>query len=119
MLKNNAYGISGIDNIIKYKPTVYKTEGVSNYKVKLLTSTSFLLNTSHKAKFEMLLRNEHVEFAKTNYTKSLIIYKLCNISNLQVDQLVNSTLFDLAEEFVPMPYVSINLDVLNKKMKLK
>lgn len=34
-VKNNAYGISGIDNIIKYKPAVYKTEGVSNYKVKL------------------------------------------------------------------------------------
>jgi len=47
----------------------------------------------------MLLRNEHVEFVKKNYAKSLIIYKLCNISNLQVDKLVNSTLFDLAEEF--------------------
>ena len=104
-----------IDNIIKYKPTVYKTEGVSNYKVKLFNFNEFSINTSHEAKFEMLMRNEHVEFVKTNYTKSLIIYKLCNISNLQVDKLVNSTLFDLAEEFVPMPHISINLDILNKK----
>ena len=118
-VKNNAYGISGIDNIIKYKPTIYKTEGVSNYKVKLFNFNDYSTNTSHKKNFEMLLRNEHVEFVKKNYAKSLIIYKLCNISNLQVDKLVNSTLFDLAEEFVPMPYISINLDVLNKKDEIK
>lgn len=118
-VKNNAYGISGIDNIMKYKPIVYKSEGVSNYKVKLFNFNDFSTNKSHKAKFEMFLRNERIEFIETNYTKSLIIYKLCNMSNLQIDKLINNTLFDLAEEFVPMPYVSINLDALNKKDVIK
>lgn len=118
-VKNNAYGISGIDNIMKYKPIVYKSEGISNYKVKLFNFNDFSTNKSHKAKFEMFLRNERIEFIETNYTKSLIIYKLCNMSNLQIDKLINNTLFDLAEEFVPMPYVSINLDALNKKDVIK
>ena len=114
-IKNNAYGISGIDNIIKYRPNVYKTKGISNYKVKLFNFNEFSTNKSHKAKFEMFLTNEEIKFVKTNYTKSLIIYKLQDISNLQVDKIINNTLFDLAEEFVPMPYISINLDILNKK----
>ncbi|NWO18685.1 S8 family peptidase [Leptotrichia sp. oral taxon 223] len=114
-VKNNAYGISGIDNIMKYKPIAYKSEGISNYKVKLFNFNDFSTNKSHKAKFEMFLRNEKIEFIKTNYTKSLIIYKLQDISNLQIDKLINNTLFDLAEEFVPMPHISINLDILNKK----
>ena len=114
-IKNNAYGISGIDNIIKYRPNVYKTKGISNYKVKLFNFNEFSTNKSHKAKFEMFLTNEKIKFIKTNYTKSLIIYKLQDISNLQIDKLINNTLFDLAEEFVPMPHISINLDILNKK----
>lgn len=63
-VKNNAYGISGIDNIMKYKPIVYKSEGVSNYKVKLFNFNDFSTNKSHKAKFEMFLRNEQIEFIK-------------------------------------------------------
>ena len=43
-IKNNAYGISGIDNIIKYRPNVYKTKGISNYKVKLFNFNEFSTN---------------------------------------------------------------------------
>ena len=68
-IKNNAYGISGIDNIIKYRPNVYKTKGISNYKVKLFNFNEFSTNKSHKAKFEMLLTNEEIKFVKTNIFK--------------------------------------------------
>ncbi len=118
-VKNNAYGISGIDNIVKYKPNVYKVEKDSNYKVKLFNFNDFSINASNKEKFEEFLKDEGVEFERTKYTNSLIIYKLCNISNFKVDMLVNNSLFDLAEEFVPMPSISIDLDTFSEKDEIK
>lgn len=118
-VKNNAYGISCIDKIIKYRPHIYKAEGKCNYKVKLLNFNENVTNKSNRQKFEELLRDENIDFIRTNYTKSLIIYKLSNMTNAKVDKLTNNTLFDLTEEFVPMPKISINLDALNKKDKIK
>ena len=74
-VKNNAYGISGIDNIVKYKPNVYKVEKDSNYKVKLFNFNDFSINASNKEKFEEFLKDEGVEFERTKYT-NYVIYRI-------------------------------------------
>ncbi|MDK4483525.1 S8 family peptidase [Fusobacterium necrophorum] len=111
--KNNAYGISGIEDIIKYKPNIYKADNISNYKLKLFNFRDFSVNQSNKIKFEKLLKSKKIDYIKTNYTKSLIIYKLCNMSGLMINELMNDTLFDLTEEFVPMPAITMSLDSLD------
>lgn len=109
---NNAYGISGIEDIQIYHPYIEKIEEQFNYKVKLFNFHDYGFNMSNCSKFENLLRSKQIEFIRTKYAKSLIIYKLLNIGSAALDDLINHQLFDLTEEIIPMPFFSMELDSL-------
>lgn len=109
-LEKNFYGISGVEDITKYTPIIEKNDNLSNYKVKLFNFNEFSINKTNQINFEKFLKSKNIEYSKANYASSLIIYKLCNISHLILDEIKNNTIFDLTEEFIPMPSISLGLD---------
>ena len=111
----NAYGISCIESINRYKPYLHDFQAGYNYKVKLFNFNEDSSNLENKRKFEKLLKDKDIEFTRSNYSKNLIIYKLIGVSSLEVNRIVNDTLFDLVEAIVTMPTISISLDELIDK----
>ena len=113
--EKNAYSISCIESINRYKPYLHEFQSGFNYKVKLFNFNEGPSNTENKRKFEKFLNDEEIKFVRTNYSKNLIIYKLLDVSSIEVNRIVNDTLFDLVETFVTMPTISIGLDELIDK----
>ena len=107
-----AYGISGIEEISRYHTPIERADGPANYKVKLFDFHDYSTNQSIHTRFEQLLRSRNVDFIRTVYARTLIIYKLRGISTLQLDNLMQADLFEMAEEIVPMPFFDIVLDSL-------
>lgn len=106
----NAYGISGIDEVKKFRALVEMADEQTNYKVRLFDFHDYSFNMTNRSRFEQLLRSKEIQFNRSEYAKSLIIYKLCNVNETILDDLLSEELFDLAEEIVPMPSFEISLD---------
>lgn len=110
--EKNAYGISGIEEISRFHTPVERATGQANYKIKLFDFHDYSTNQSIHKRFEHMLWSRNVEFNRTVYTSTLVIYKLRGISVLQLDELMQADLFEMAEEIVPMPIFDITLDSL-------
>ena len=110
--EKNAYGISGIEEISRFHTPVERSTRQANYKIKLFDFHDYSTNQSIHTRFEHMLVSRNVEFSRTVYTSTLVIYKLRDISILQLDELMQADLFEMAEEIVPMPIFDITLDSL-------
>lgn len=117
----NAYGISGIEDITRFLTYVKYADGRANYKIKLLDFHDYSANQSNHTKFEQLLISKCISYNRTNYSKSLVVYKLRNLDTTELDDLLKSDIFDLAEEIVPMPFFDLALDSLisQKDIRIK
>lgn len=109
----NAYGISGIEEIVRYVTPVEYAKTNANYKIKLFDFHEFSVNSSYYTRLEELLRRKQIAYKCTKYTDTLIIYKLMDLKSTELDALLEEELFDIAEEIVPMPFYSISLDSIN------
>jgi hypothetical protein len=109
-VEKNAYGISGIDDIKKFHAIVELVDNYENYKVKLFNFHDYSINMSNCTKFELLLRNKGIVFNRSEYAKSLIVYKICNINEAVLDELLDEDMFDLAEKIIPMPSFELAMD---------
>ena len=114
----NSYGISGIEDISRFHATVKYTDEKTNYKIKLFDFHDYSTNNNYHLKFKRLLQTKKIDYVRTDYTKTLIVYKLKNINSSQLDDLLNSELFDLAEEIEPMPSFTIALDSFNSAQRI-
>lgn len=110
---SNAYGISGIEKINRFRAPVEYADGRANYKVKLFDAHDYSINKSYYMKFEQLLISVGVKYNRTFYAQGLVIYKLQQLDAAGLDDLLQADLFDLAEEIVPMPSLNIVLDSLD------
>lgn len=119
--EKNSYGISGIESIERFCTKIEIIEEKANYKVKLFNFRDYSVNSSMCMRFEQFLKAKEVEFTRGKYGKSLIIYKMCDIPNTMLDELLDSELFDLAQEISPMPMFQIGLDSLasSKQVNIK
>ena len=117
----NAYGISGIEDITRFLTYVKYADGRANYKIKLLDFHDYSANQSNHTKFEQLLISKCISYNRTNYSKSLVVYKLRNLDTTELDDLLKSDIFDLSEEIVPMPFFDLALDSLisQKDIRIK
>lgn len=116
--EDNFYGLSGIENVMKYTPIIEEDNKTSNYKVKLFNFNEFSTNKTNQLNFEKFLIDKNIKYEKKDYAKSLIIYKLQNISQSVLDEIKNNSIFDLTEEFIPMPSISLELDALSIEKKI-
>lgn len=108
--EENAYGISCIDDIELFHPTIIKGMEVMNYKVKLINFQNYQLNTSVENIFENFCENSGINFSKTDYAKNFSIYNLI-IPNC--DAFLNDLdddICDLLYSFEPMPKLPISFD---------
>ena len=113
---NNAYGISGIDEIERFHPSVEYAEGQVNYKVKLFDFHDYSANQGNCMNFERLLHSKRVDYSRADYSRTLVIYKLRNLEAAELDDLLQSEQFELAEEIIPMPSFDITLDSLDSQI---
>lgn len=111
----NAYGISGIEEIARFLAPVEYADEPANYKVKLFDFHDYGINQSYYTRFERFLHSKEIDYVRTNYTKTLVIYKLQNLKTLQLNDLLQEDLFDLAEEIVPMPAFHLFLDAIDSR----
>ena len=105
-----AYEISCIEEIGEFKPTIVKSSTIDDYKIKLINFQNYAQNKVYARRFENYLIEKQIEYKKTKYSPDLYVYKLKKADSAVVDSLMNSDIFDLTEEIVPMPKVFLDLD---------
>jgi hypothetical protein len=105
-----AYEISCIEKIKKFNPRVIQSKKPEDYKVKLLNFQDYSLNNALRIRFERYLNQNNIEYKKTKYSSDLEIFKMKNTSSTMLDSLLKSEIFDLTEEIIPMPKISLELD---------
>lgn len=105
-----AYEISCIEEIGEFKPTIVRSSTIDDYKIKLLNFQDDALNEAYARRFENYLIEKQIEYKKTKYSPDLDIYKLIKADSAVVDSLMNSDIFDLTEEIIPMPKVFLDFD---------
>ena len=112
--EKNRYGISCITDIAMFKPvvTIDSKEKVRDYKVKLINYNDYELNRAISRLFEETCSNLQISFTKTNYTDKLIIYKLQEIGEKQIENVASTQSFESIFSIEPMPQYSVGLDFL-------
>lgn len=107
-----AYEISCIEQIGEFKPMLIKSSTIEDYKIKLINFQDYALNKAYARRFENYLTENQIKYKKTKYSPELDVYKLIKADSTVVDSLINSNIFDLTEEIIPMPKVFLSLDSL-------
>lgn len=114
-----AYAISGIDNIKLFHPIIRSdNKTVNNYKVKLINFQDYALNNGYRKYFEQKLVQKKIDYKATQYSPTMTIYKILEITKAKLDSLNDDNIFDLAFEVVPMPKVGIKLDMLSTEKQV-
>lgn len=113
-----AYAISAIEKIDIFSTRINKNLEVGNYKVKLIDFQDFSYNVAFSKKFEKDLELKDISYDKTQYSDSLIIYKLKNMSNNKLDELNASNTLDSVFEVTPMPRAFLNMDAIEENTKI-
>ncbi|MDR1897850.1 MAG: hypothetical protein LBR10_13780, partial [Prevotellaceae bacterium] len=104
------YGISCLDRITTFNPSVTKADHPENYKVRLLDFQVYEENTAILRLFEKVLYNKNLRYKKTQYTKSLPIYKIQGDHSIILDTFKENNIFEALFSIEPMPKYSLSLD---------
>lgn len=115
-LKNTqryAHALSCIDNILEFKPLVYKSESKEpvDYKVKLINFQNYEQNIAIRNYFEKSMSQLGLEVKKTNYTSEHVVYNIQSV-NLDVLETINENdAFGAIFSIEPMPKYTVTLDM--------
>lgn len=109
-------GISAIDNLNTFKPTIEYPETFENFlKVKLLDYNNDELNKNVSNIFENLCSENKVVYEKKAYTKTLSIYKLRVKSKKEIEKIAT---FEGLQTIEPMPIFKIELDSIENSSSI-
>lgn len=107
-----AYELSCVEKFDKFSPNVVRKDKLDDYKIKLINFQDSGLNKALSNRFESFLKNNNINYKKTQYAPDLEVYKIIKADEITVDALLKSDVFHLTEEIIPMPKVSTELDEL-------
>lgn len=101
-------GIAAINEMGAFEPLVDVQENLSSaFRASLINFHNYNLNQAVARTFELLCRENKVEFRKAKYSHELIMYRLAGITS---DSLNALKTFEALETLLPMPLYSLSYD---------
>jgi len=104
------HGLSCLDRIKPFYPSVTMTEKSENYKVKLLDFQNYEENFTIMRLFEKTLQKNNMLYGKTEYAESFSVYKITGEQSTILDILKQNEILDALFSIEPMPKYSVTLD---------
>ena len=106
------YGLSCLDRITAFTPLIIPAEKTINYKVKLLNFQNYDENLAIVRLFEKVLRNNNMQFRKTEYAEEFPVYKIEGEQSVLLDMFKQNDVFEALFSIEPMPQYSLRLDTI-------
>lgn len=106
----NARGISAVDAIEIFEPFITELKENETVKISLIDYLNFELNNAIKKAFENYCQEREVKVIETKYSPGLILYKIQNATNAQLDSIGG---FEALESITLMPQYSVQMDFLD------
>jgi len=103
-------GLSCLNRIEAFSPTVTMNGKTENYKIKLLDFQDYEDNLAIIRLFEDTLIKNNVLYNKTKYAESYPIYKINRLQSTVLDILKQNDIFEALYSVEPMPQYFITLD---------
>jgi len=108
--ERNCYAISCLETFWEFEPTVQIDKDEKTYKVKLIDFQDYETNIAMQRQFEHSLHRHEIDFQKTAYSSKLPIYKIRNVSQAILDELVSEDDYEMLFSIEPMPKYYMSLD---------
>jgi hypothetical protein len=107
---NYNYGLSCLDRIKPFDPSVTITKETENYKIKLLDFQNYEENLAIMQLFEKTLQKNKLLYNKTEYAEFYPIYKIIGKQSVILDSFKQNEIFEALFSIEPMPKYSVTLD---------
>ncbi|MDR0506387.1 MAG: S8 family peptidase [Dysgonamonadaceae bacterium] len=105
-----SYGLSCLDKITHFIPSIVESNKQENYKVKLLDFQNYEENLAIMRLFEKTLQNNRLHYRRTQYTESFPVYKIAGVQSAILDTFKQNDVFEALFSIEPMPKYSVALD---------
>jgi hypothetical protein len=107
---NYNYGLSCLDRIKAFNPSVTMTEKSASYKAKLLNFQNYEENLAIMQLFEKTLHKNSLSYNKTDYAEYYPVYKIKGGPSTILDSFKENDIFEALFSIEPMPKYSVTLD---------
>ncbi|MCT4664983.1 MAG: S8 family peptidase [Flavobacteriales bacterium] len=111
----NPKGISAVQSIQIFEPFIIDLNQAETIKVSLIDFLNYDINEAVKQLFENFCIKQGIKIKKVNYSSGLIIFKLSDISKVQLDSIKE---FEAIESITLMPRYSLSMDSLNSQNEI-
>lgn len=115
-LKNtneNKQALSCIEDIVPFEQFEEYDSNCKDYKIKLIDFHNYEVNKSMQRIFEASLNKSNIVFDKTLYFNNLPIYKLSNLSKVQLDSIRKEDSYNSIFSISPMPKFELRCDSID------
>jgi hypothetical protein len=107
---NYSYGLSCLNKIGAFSPSITVLEKSTNYKAKLLNFQNYEENLAIMQLFEKTLLKNNLPFNKTEYAEYFPVYKIKGEQTAILDSFKQNDIFEALFSIEPMPKYSVTLD---------
>lgn len=113
------YQISALSDIKIFTPKMVTSQVLQDYKVKLLSFSSFQENKYLRDCFEDDLSKNNIQFKSTFYSENEIVYRLFKLNEASARKLIEFDSSNGLFSIEPMPIYKISLDALSQDIQFK
>jgi hypothetical protein len=107
---NYSHGLSCLNRIEAFKPSITMTEEPVSYKAKLLNFQNYEENLAIMQLFEKTLQKNDLSYNKTEYAEYYPVYKIRGEQSTILDSFKQNDIFEALFSIEPMPKYSVTLD---------
>lgn len=104
------YGLSCLDRIIAFTPSIIETDKSEKYKIKLLDFQNYEENIAIMRLFEKILYDNKIHYSRTEYAEFFSVYKINGEQPVILDVFKQNEVFEALFSIEPMPKYSLILD---------